>query len=542
MLTHEGSKKRQGMRVSIWDRFVSKEMGEAERKTPPSTPYRRMFSGLEETGGELKAQNPEDGKTVDAFIRTLKEAGRARYQEAINGEMRPMKAETHFFLSEDRMNAYACLFRPENGGEDITLEEFLGDMHYEGIHYGVLREDIQREFGLGYFRIFPVARGKPPAAGEDGKVTELFQRRRNMSLELQNGSQVDFTQDAQLQPIRKGTVICLIRPPKEGTDGMDVTGQKIPCPPVGELHIPQGKNTEIGKGGQAITAGVDGILYIQNDLFCIHEQKIIDGDLDQFQGTLLISGNLYIGGNVDGGVEVEASGEIVINGKLGKARVISTNGTIRVQKGVYGTEGKTFLTAAGQVQSPVIEWAEIDGGAGVIAETISNSTVRCGGTVYVMSGRGMIVDSVIRAGDSILCRRAGNLAGGQNSFSVGYPPHIPEAWERIKAEQAEVQSTLEKLWESITALRRKGSWISDSEKLLLDRLVEQRSLYFKRQEDLTAELKSLNRAMEKKSKGRVRCEKLYPLLNVRIGKLRKEFDSAEEDCNIHAEESRIYLK
>ena len=55
-------------------------------------------------------------------------------------------------------------------------------------------------------------------------MTELFQRRRNMRLEVQNGSQVDFGQDVQLQPIRKGTSICLIHPPRPGTDGMDVTG------------------------------------------------------------------------------------------------------------------------------------------------------------------------------------------------------------------------------------------------------------------------------------------------------------------------------
>ena len=67
----------------------------------------------------------------------------------------------------------------------------------------------------------------------------------------------------------------------------------------------------------------------------------------------------------------------------------------------------------------MVEWAEIRAGTSVITETISNSTIRCGGTVYVMSGRGMIVDSLIRAGDSILCLRVGNLAGGRSRFSVG---------------------------------------------------------------------------------------------------------------------------
>ena len=403
------------------------------------TPYRRMFSELEESGKEAKELYPDDSKTVEDFVWSLKEVCRARYKKALEGEMQPMKAEARFFLAADRMSAYACLLPPENGGNGISLEKFLGDLHYEGISYGILQEEIRREFEFGYLHIFPVARGKPPQAGEDGKVTELFQRRRNMRLEVQNGSEVDFGQDVQLQPIRKGTVICLIRLPKAGTDGMDVTGQELPSPQAVSAYVPQGKNTVIGRGGQALTASVDGILYIENNQFCVHEQKIIDGDLDQFQGALQISGNLYIGGNVDGGVEIEASGEIVINGKMGEARVTSTGGTIRVQKGIYGTSGKTILTATGQVQAPVVEWAEVDAGASVIAETISNSTIRCGGTVYVMSGRGMIVDSLIRARDSILCLRIGNLAGGRNRFSVGYPTHVPETWRRIKSLSANKQ-------------------------------------------------------------------------------------------------------
>lgn len=527
--------------MSLFDRFVSKEPGEQKAKSFFPTPYMKRFSELDLSSKEAKSQYPDDSKTIDAFLLSLKDACRARYKKALD-EQEPMKAEARFFLSKDRMSAFACLLPPENHGEGITLEEFLEDMHYEGINYGILEKEIPQEFEAGYLHIFPVARGKLPLPGEDGKVTELFQRRKNMRLEVQSGSEVDFNQDVQLQPIRKGAAICLIRLPRAGTDGTDVTGQELPSPQPFSPYVPQGKNTTIGRGGQALTAGVDGILYIENEQFCIHEQKIIDGDLDNFQGALQISGNLYIGGNVDGGVDVVASGDVVINGKIGQARVTSTGGTIRVQKGIYGTRGKTALSAACQVQSPALEGAEVEAGTSVIAETILNSTIHCGGTVYVMSGRGMIVDSLIRAGDSILCLRIGNLAGGRSQFSVGYPPHIPESWKRIKEELAEVQSTFEKLWDPIVLLKRKGNRISDEEKTLLERLMEQRELYIERREALAAELKIVNRALDRKSRGRIRCEKLHPFLDVQIGRLTEEITTIEENCNIHVEENRILLK
>lgn len=334
----------------------------------------------------------------------------------------------------------------------------------------------------------------------------------------------------------------MIRPARAGTDGVDVTGKELPCPQTVSACVPQGQNTAVGRGGQALIACVDGILYIENDQFCIHEQKIIDGDLDQFQGTLRISGNLYIGGNVDGGVDIEASGDIVINGKIGRARVTSTGGTVRVQQGISGTDGETWVNAAFQVQAPMVEWARIEAGTSVIAEVILNSVIRCGGTVYAMSGRGMIADCQIQAGDSVLCVRIGNLAGGRSQFSVGYPPHIPESWKRLKAEVANVQSTFEKLWEPITTLRKRGSRISEGEAELLEQLVEQRELCMEKRESLTAELRIVNKALDRKSKGRIRCEKLYPVLDVQIGRSTEEITTIEEGCNIHVEENRILLK
>ena len=534
--------KRQEMRVSIFSHFTPKETSGQERKTFHPIPYRKMFAELDASGREAKAQYPEDSKTIDAFIQVLKLSCKSRYKKVLEGEWQPMKAEARFFLSEDRMSAYACVLPPENDGDAATLESFLADMHYEGVVYGILQEEIAREFQFGYLHIFPVARGKLPRAGVDGQLTELFRRRKNMCLEIRDGTQVDFGPDSQMQPIRKGSIICLIRPPAEGTDGMDVTGQRLSCPQAASVYVPQGENTRIDRGGRALVASVDGILYIENDHFCVHKYKIIDGDLEQFQGTLRVSENLYIAGNVDGGVSIEASGDIVINGKMGQAHVTSTCGTVRVQQGIYGAEGKTFLTTACQVQSPVVEGAEIEAGTSVIAETITNSVIRCGGTVYAMSGRGMIANSLVRAGDSVLCLRIGNIAGGSSQISVGYPAPVIESWIKVKAELPKIRPALDTLWKHITDLRKLGSRISDAEKQVLEQFVVQRELYMEKEEALRTELSTAEKIMSKKSKGRIRCEKLYPVLNVQIGRLREEITTEEENCNIHVDEGIIALK
>lgn len=535
------------MRMSLFDRFVPKEVkeiketDEPEKKPPRLDPYKKLRSELDKAANEAKEQYPDDREIIDAFFQALKRFWETRFKRAAKGESKAAEMWPRFFLSEDRMSAYACVFPPENGEDRMTLEEFLGNMRYEGIRYGMLQEQIQRELDLGCLRIFPVARGKAPQAGEDGNITDLFRQSGNLRLEVRDGEQMDFSQDIQFQPIRKGAVICLIRPPKPGIDGMDVTGQELPSPQPASLFIPQGENTAVGKGGQALVALEDGLLYHKDDRFCVHAQKIIDGNLDQFQGTLRVSGNLYIEGNVDGGAKIEVSGDVFIKGKLGQA-CVTAGGTIRVQQGVYGTQGKTLLMAGHQVQAPVMEWAEIEAGDSVFAETISNGAIRCCGTVYVTGGRGMIVDSRIRAGGSVLCLRIGNLAGGSSQFSVGYPPDISVQWEKLKAELEEVQTTLDQLWTFITDLRKKGTRISDKEKEVLDQLVEQRDLYNEKRETLKTEIKEVNRELGKKSKGNVVCEKLYPSLTVQIGRSVETITTEEDACRIRVEEGRMFFK
>ena len=131
--------------MSIFDYFAPKATDEQERKPVSPTPYRKLASALDQSGAEAKAQYPDDSKTVDAFVSVLKELCKARCKKTPGAEPQPIKAAAQFFLSEDRMSAYACLLPPENDGAGITLEEFLEDMHYEGISCGILQEDIAQE-------------------------------------------------------------------------------------------------------------------------------------------------------------------------------------------------------------------------------------------------------------------------------------------------------------------------------------------------------------------------------------------------------------
>ena len=56
------------------------------------------------------------------------------------------------------------------------------------------------------------------------------------------------------------------------------------------------------------------------------------------------------------------------------------------------------------------------------------------------------------------------------------------------------------------------------------------------------DLEAVNKALDKKSKGIIRCEMVQPCLDVQIGRSKEEITTREEQCNIHLCERRILLK
>ena len=141
-----------------------------------------------------------------------------------------------------------------------------------------------------------------------------------------------------------------------------------------------------------------------------------------------------------------------------------------------------------------------------------------------------------------MCLRTGNLAGGRSRFSVGYPPEAAESWAPLREELASVKAITEKLWASIADLQKKGRRLSEPEESLMKQLLEQRELYAKRRDALVSRLKKVNQTLSGKTEGRIRCERLYPVLEVQIGLLTEEITTEEENCDIHVEDNEIHLE
>jgi len=526
--------------MSILDRLIRRG-GEDGAELPR---WKDISVELAAGAESYKQQHPDEAANIDAFLAALDGDGRRRYPKARGAEEVPASPDAlaRFYLSGDRMTAYACVFPPLPGGADLTLERLHQDLRYEGIAYGLLedgmRECVERK---RYLEIFPIARGRLPRDGEDGGIDELFEKMEETRLEVSDGAAIDFS-DGKLAPsVRAGDAVCRVRPSVPGEDGVDVTGQALPCREVKSVEVPAGENTRLEPDGQTLSAAADGVLYFKEGRFCVRPQKLVAVDLDGPAGTCVIRGDLYIRGSVAGGAVVEASGDVIIAGEVRDAQVISTGGTIRVQQGVHGVEGKTLLKAARQLQAAVIESARAEAGGDVVSEVIMGSEVSSGGSVFVTGGRGLILGGSVQAAREVRCQQIGNITGKRNRIAVGYSPASAAERERIAKALAETSDTLDKLWKNIGDLRRIGK-LPQEKKELLGRLVEQRALYEEQKDKLKAEQKELRETMRAASTGQIVCRSLYPATEIQIGAYRMEAAAQESNCRIRVQGESIVLR
>jgi len=553
--TCDGDRYRYGVRLDHLEPESSRMLSEvlSSTKVRLTTLREQCLSAREVTSKLIenikrdREADPGSGKEMEKFAKQLEDTIKARYPKGRVWENRSQEDDEPMpclYISGDHMKAYVCVLPPVLGKKPIDREWILAELRGRGV-LGHIPPDALS--GIEYLHIVLLMEGTPAVDGKDGEITELFPRRPRFVLESHWKRAPDFSEDAMPQAISRGTAICLLRMPVQGRDGIDVTGKTLHCRQPVCPEFPMGENTNISMRGNVLTASVDGLLYIENGKFCVQPQQVVVGGLHTRNKTLMpdgvlrADGSLFIDGDVSGGVRVEAEGSIVVRGQLRDGRLISKEGSIRVQKGICGLEGQTFLQMADQLQAKVIKNAVVDAGGDVVTELISNSDLCCGDTVQVLEGEGIIAGSTIQAKRQIACRRIDG-ADRKCSFSLGCAPNTASEMLNTQKEIAQVKKTQDLLWNNICQMHMSYSRLSDEQKTILAQLEEQRELYQERLKELVKYRKQCQDALNVDNSVQVVCEEMEPVLEIRIGDQKDSFTMRQRNrCKIHIENGWITM-
>ncbi|MBU1003676.1 MAG: FapA family protein [Proteobacteria bacterium] len=255
-----------------------------------------------------------------------------------------------------------------------------------------------------------VAKGTAPIHGEDGRFELAFIGSQDL-LAADDSNVVDPRERSKFEPIKEGTPIGRLLPPKEGHFGRDVFGEDLVPRKGRPAEVFPGDNVDISADGVEFSAAISGMITWDGNRVSVLEMVHIKGDISYHSGNLrLDNGSVLIDGSIRDGFKVTAPGDICVGSAIESA-FVNAGANVGVKGGiVMGGEGRVL--ARGDVSCNFAENAVIEAGGNVnVAHNLSTSLITAKGHVLCFKGKGIILGGLIETGKGVEANEIGSTLG-----------------------------------------------------------------------------------------------------------------------------------
>lgn len=395
-------------------------------------------------------------------------------------------------ISGDGMEAIVQSHTPLEGGM-IAPEEIQELLHDAGVNTGIMEDVIGRIARDG---IHPpgvvVARGVQPRGGVPGRV-ELVYIPPNHQLKKRT-----------VFSVRKGDDLAVLHPPSEGTPGVSVTGDVVPCPPGDNVCLVPGLNAAFGPDGTTVVATEDGQpVQVPDGSIEVHTTVVIPHNVDYSVGDIDFCGSLLIKGDVLGEFSIRVGGSVEVLGDVQDA-LIESGGDVTIHQGFVGV-GKGRIAAGGTVRVRHVTNQAIKAGKDVHIETEAvNSIIEAGGRV--IGPRAVIAGGKLEAMLEADVYNLGNSESSGVKVRVGRRGKIIERLAAVEKDVKQVERQTTEVKEAVYRLVKikvdTGKLPPDKEQILA-KLQEAQKLLPRRLAKLRAERETLQGELQKKCDARV---------------------------------------
>jgi len=321
-------------------------------------------------------------------------------------------------VSSDAYEAYLDVSFPPSG-EAITEKDILHRLLSAGVKYNIDREKIRQ---IVDNRIFVekeiIARGVEPVIGEEAQIVIEVDTEISSEPLVKDDGSVDFRQIRMLKTVEKDQVLAVKIPATKGQDGRDVLGRIIDSTGK-DAPLPRGENTYISDDGLSLYAAISGRIIRKKGRLLVENILAIQGDVDYSTGNINFKGDVLISGDVLTGFKVKTEGDIRIRGVVEGAEIISTKGSIIINRGIVG-QNKARLLAAKDVSAEFINEATVEVGNNVtVGEYIMNSFVSADNEIYAIKGRGAIIGGRCYAEKAVTAKTIGSPHNVKTEIKIG---------------------------------------------------------------------------------------------------------------------------
>lgn len=360
----------------------------------------------------------------------------------------------HLSISKEKMEAFLELKKPGVELEGTEIEEIIKEIETKGIKttdtLHQLRETIKASTGLEKITI---ANGVPPIDGTDGYIEILRKQKCDSKPIILEDGRADFYNLDLVTNVNKGDVLAKIHSPKDGTDGIDVLGEKVPFKQGKIIKPPVGKNIDFLVERKELVATISGQISLNNNQISVFEVLEVK-NVDFKTGNIDFVGSVIINEAVTNGFTVKAGGDITVNGYVDSA-FITCGGNLIVKGGIQGrNRGK--VTANGNIIARYIENCEIrSGGSIIVRDSIMHSKAYAYEKIVVSEGKGLIVGGVVSAEKEIVANTIGSHLATVTELEVGVNPELREELQKLTKELTKGNEELKKAKQAQKLLKAK---------------------------------------------------------------------------------------
>jgi len=287
-----------------------------------------------------------------------------------------------------------------------------------------------------------VATGRPAVNGTDGNIEWLVPNPVLLKQEKAAVGRVDYRELNKIVNLRQGQKILTLSEPTKGEPGEDIFGTVIPSQPGRPVSIRRGKNVDVTEDGREFFAQVTGMLEVAGDQILIEPLLIIQNDVDMSVGNINFIGPVKIARDVLDGFKIKAGKEIEVGGMV-EGSALEAGSYIRIQGGVAG-KLRSKIVCKGNLEAKYLNEVSVEaGGDVVVANSITNSTVKSRGKITVTNGG--IRGSNVIAQKGLRSPEIGSELGVRTIVIVGVDYHLKDKFANIERELAAVREAVEKI-------------------------------------------------------------------------------------------------
>lgn len=407
-------------------------------------------------------------------------------------------------LSPDNMTATVRFYPPSAAGEKMTVEEFLTDLGYKNIKFGIREDEIKKYFpDRQYCEDITVAEGKAPRHGTDATIEYYFNTDLRARPTLKEDGSVDFFHLNTINHCKKGDVLARLSPADSGEPGTNVLGDKVKPRDVKNKALKYGRNITLSEDKLTMISEVDGHVTLVEEKVFVSDVFSVE-NVDNSTGDIEYEGSVQISGNVCANFSVKARGNIEVQGVV-EGAYLESGGDIIIARGMNGMN-KGRLKAGGNVVVKFMENASVTAGGYVSAESILHSTVQAGSEVTVSGKHGFITGGRVSALNQVTVKTLGSPMGADTIIEVGADPMMKQRVQELQKAIAEANRVLKSIHPLLAATQQKlsrGVKLPPDQIQYLKSMIALDQMKTREVEEKTKEMEDIQSALSSRSTAQV---------------------------------------